>query len=67
MSHAELYLPLDALSVRDVEFVYPNGHAVFKGLNLRARPGEFVAILGPSGCGKTTLCPVFRNRKPDRC
>lgn len=45
----------DALSVQGVDFTYGNGHSVFRNLSLRARQGEFVAILGPSGCGKTTL------------
>lgn len=45
----------DALRVQDVDFTYANGHQVFRGMNINARTGEFVAILGPSGCGKTTL------------
>lgn len=45
----------DALHVEAVNFAYKSGHPVFNNLNLRARQGEFVAILGPSGCGKTTL------------
>ena len=28
---------------------------IIAGLNLAARPGEFVSVVGPSGCGKTTL------------
>ena len=43
------------LSVEDIHFSYPNGHEVFRGFSLEAKPGEFIVLLGPSGCGKTTL------------
>lgn len=41
--------------VDDIEYRYPRGQEVFRGLCLRAHLGEFIAVLGPSGCGKTTL------------
>jgi len=44
------------LEYRDVGFRYADGEgAVLRRVNLRAGPGEILAIVGTSGAGKTTL------------
>jgi ATP-binding cassette subfamily B multidrug efflux pump len=41
---------------RDVEFGYPGAeHPVLRDIELRARPGETMAIVGSTGSGKSTL------------
>jgi phospholipid/cholesterol/gamma-HCH transport system ATP-binding protein len=42
------------VEIEDVTFGYGD-RLVLKGINLRAKKGQVIAIMGSSGCGKTTL------------
>lgn len=45
----------EGVEFRDVYFGYEDEEDVLKGINLKVRPGEVLAIVGVSGGGKTTL------------
>ncbi len=47
--------PRGMIQFEGVEFRYPAGGPVLRGVNLCIQPGERVALVGPSGAGKTTL------------
>src|SRR5215207_9644392 len=54
-----------ALRAIGLEKVYGTATAV-DGIDLDARPGEFVSLLGPSGCGKTTSLRLIAGlERPD--
>jgi ATP-binding cassette subfamily B protein len=43
------------VALSHVEFGYEEGHSVLRGLSLRVRPGEHVALVGRTGAGKTSV------------
>jgi multiple sugar transport system ATP-binding protein len=43
-----------AVSLSDVNKIYPNGFQAVHNLNLEVADGEFLVLVGPSGCGKST-------------
>jgi len=44
-----------SIAFENVDFCYPNGNLVFRGLDLQIEPGQRVGLVGPSGAGKSTL------------
>ncbi len=57
-----------AVAFEDVHFRYPSRPdlPVLRGLDLRAAPGEKIALVGPSGAGKSTLVSLLlRFYEPD--
>ena len=43
------------VEMRDVAFGYVPGKIILKDLNLKAEPGQTIAIVGATGAGKTTI------------
>ncbi|MGE4055072.1 MAG: ABC transporter ATP-binding protein, partial [Vicinamibacterales bacterium] len=51
----ELVVARGEIRFEDVDFSYPGGASVFRGLNLTIRGGERVGLVGFSGSGKSTF------------
>lgn len=48
-------MPDNLVEINNLSFGYNKTKKILKGINLKARRGQVVAIMGNSGCGKTTL------------
>jgi ABC-2 type transport system ATP-binding protein len=68
MATSAIYHPDPELviEVNQVFKSFKTVHAV-RGVDLKIRPGQFVALLGPNGAGKTTLVEMIEGiQKPDK-
>ena len=56
------------IELSNVSFRYgENAPYVLNGLNLKIKPGEYVAIVGKTGCGKSTIMRLLLGfEKPDK-
>ncbi len=53
-----------AITLTDVDQVYPNGHVTYRGLNFSAERGDRVVLVGPNGAGKSTLLKLLADVLP---
>ncbi|RDW74379.1 ABC transporter ATP-binding protein [Aspergillus mulundensis] len=53
--------PADTIDLDNVKFSYPlrPGIPILKGLDLRFKKGQFIALVGSSGCGKSTVIALL--------
>jgi len=51
--------PLEAISVRNLNFYYGHAKQALKNVSMPIFAGHVTALIGPSGCGKSTLLRVF--------
>lgn len=60
----------EAVIIEGLRYSYPPLSAggepipVLRGVDLRVKRGEFLALMGPTGCGKTTLCLTLNGIVP---
>jgi iron complex transport system ATP-binding protein len=47
------------VEARSIEFAYPGGPPVIRGVSLSAPQGALCAVIGSNGCGKSTLVRLF--------
>jgi ABC-2 type transport system ATP-binding protein len=50
---------MQALSLRDLQKTYRNGHVALRGIDLDVDEGDFFALLGPNGAGKSTAIGII--------
>ncbi len=43
------------ISIKDLDFSYPDGHIALQSISLSIKEGEKIALVGPNGAGKSTL------------
>lgn len=50
---------VSAIQVENVQFTYPDGREVLKGISCTINKGEKVALIGPNGAGKSTFMSLL--------
>ncbi len=49
----------DSIELRNVQFSYESDRQIIKGVNIKIKRGETIALVGPSGGGKSTLSELI--------